>query len=340
MDNSYQKERVKLTVLYFGIILFIVVIFSSLVLHSQNEQFKRFDKFNESVRRAPPPLQSDPLDRLARENIERVETIVKAIKRENLKSILILDIPLLAFASMLSYYLSGRTLEPILYTLEKQKRFVSDASHELKTPLTSIKTEAEVLNRSQKSTLEEYKEFTTNVIEDVNRLDDLVKMLLDIDRTGHRALKIEKTRVDLVKVVNESITEFKSIADKRNISLSLNSEKSKLLFNTDKKILQRLISIFIDNAIKYNKDEGSVEITILGSKKESPVIQIKDTGIGISKKDLPRIFDRFYRASEDRNEKGFGLGLSIAEQLAKELGIEIDVKSKVGEGTVFVLGFN
>lgn len=98
---------------------------------------------------------------------------------------------------ILSYYLSGKTFEHIVDLLNRQKRFVSDASHELKSPLTNIKTEAEVLKRSKQTTLEEYKEFTANLIKDVNRLDDLVIKLLDSARSEYEQTPIHKTELNI-----------------------------------------------------------------------------------------------------------------------------------------------
>jgi two-component system, OmpR family, sensor histidine kinase CiaH len=333
MNNSYKKERLKLTALYFGIIFLIVFVFSFIVLQTQNQQFLRFDPGRGQGTSKKPYIEKlGPTE----DEIIRVNTIISEIKAQNLKTIVVFDLFLLLFASFLSYYLSGKTLEPILATLNKQKRFISDASHELKTPITNIMTEAQVLNRSKKSTLEEYKEFTNNVIVDAKHLNELVTFLLDSARLENHSLTAEKSEVDLVALSQEMARKFKERAKLKNVTIDVRSEGG-VVATTDPSLLQRLLSILIDNALKYNKEEGIIIIKPFYNSSKLPSIEVKDTGVGIDEKDIPKLFDRFYRVSEDRNVKGFGLGLSIAKQLADLLNIEINTKSQVGEGTAFTL---
>ena len=324
--------------MYFAILFFIVALFSSLVISIQNSQFNRFDKVKYYINKSdsPPPAKS-----IAYEQLAEVDAVINEIKSENLKNILLLDALLLFMASFLAYYLSGRTLEPILDTLNKQKRFVSDASHELKTPLTTIRTEAEVLNRSKNSSLEEYKEFTANTIQDIDKLNELVIYLLDAARFEDGKIEINKSEVNIKKVVEDVLKKFELRIKEKSLQLSVyNDQLKNPKVQSDKVLLEKLITIFIDNAIKYNKENGELKITLEREKATKKVLlKIKDTGVGIHPDDLPRIFDRFYRASEDRNEKGFGLGLSIAQSLARELDIDVEVDSTMGEGTEFVLTF-
>ncbi len=335
MDKKYQKERVKLAVIYFFILLFIVSLYSFIVVQTQNQQLRRFDRVRENIERRPPP-RGYMVDW---EQVEEVETLVEEIKAENLKNIILLNAVLLILGSFLSFYLSGRTLGPILETLNKQKRFVSDASHELKTPLTNIKTEAEVLNRSKKTNIEEYKEFTSNTIEDINRLNDLVNYLLDAARFEDGKISVNFEEVNLPKLIEEISHKFEKIADAKEVKIAIDSAENSIITKTDKNLFERLISIILENAIKYNKKGGEVMIKLKVESRKK-YIHIKDTGVGIHPDNLPRIFDRFYRESEDRNIKGFGLGLSIAQQLAKELNIDVEVDSTFGEGTEFILILN
>lgn len=322
--------------MYLAILVFIVGLFSFIVIQTQNSQFVRFDRVKNFVERrdAPPP---GPF--LTDEQQAKVDSVIEEIKEENLKNILILDTALLFMAMFLSYYLSGRTLEPILKTLSKQKRFISDASHELRTPLTNIRTEAEVLNRDKSSSLVEYKEFTSNTIHDIDKLNELVTYLLDAARFEDKKIEVNKTEIDLLPFLQELVKKFESRLKTKNLKLQVSSyklqENQKIL--TDKNLFERLLTIIIDNAIKYNKENGEVIISAKSLLDKKVLIKIKDTGIGIKPEDLPKIFDRFYRASEDRNEKGFGLGLSIAQSLATELDIDVEVDSTFGEGTEFQL---
>lgn len=104
-------------------------------------------------------------------------------------------------------------------------------------------------------------------------------------------------------------------------------------------MLQRLFSIILDNAIKYNKDNGEIIIRAFIKKDNNKVVIIKDMGIGIENNEIEKIFDRFYRVSEDRSEKGFGLGLAIAKDISSKLNINIDVMSKFNKGTEFIFTF-
>jgi two-component system, OmpR family, sensor histidine kinase CiaH len=336
MNNSYRKERLKLTALYFCIILLIVGVFSVIVIRTQNNQFRRFDDSNNM----PLPrggAQQNERVRPSQEEAARVAAIVEEIKRENLETILFFDALLLVLASCLSYYLSGKTLEPILATLDRQKRFISDASHELKTPLANIMVEAEVLYRDENTSNDEYRGFAYNVMEDVKHLNKLVISLLDTAKLDNHAVQVRKEEVVVSEVLETVAKKFKETAKKKNISISVRI-KDPIVLSTDKDLLERVIAIFLDNAIKYNRKNGSVELSVENIKGVM-TITIKDNGIGISADEIPKIFNRFHRASEDRNEKGFGLGLSIAKQLCDVLGIKIDVKSEVNKGTSFNLVF-
>lgn len=197
-------------------------------------------------------------------------------------------------------------------------------------------TEAEILYRDKNTTKEEYKKFASNVIDDVKNLDNLVVSLLNTAKYDETSFPLNIEKLNLVLVTNEIALKFKETSLKRNIQIKVHSNESEIIVNTDKVLLQRLISIFIDNAIKYNKDNGTIDIKMT----EDKLIEIKDSGVGIAKDNLPKIFDRFYRVSEDRNEKSHGLGLSIAKEIADLLKIKIKVKSIINKGTTFQLKFS
>ncbi len=334
VQKTFLKDRVKLAVLYFGILAVIIGLFSVIVIKTQNQQFERFDRVRSFVggRRGP----NQPGQLLNEYQLSEVEAVIAEIKRENLRNILMLDAVLLAISSYLAYYLSGRTLEPIMTAFQKQKRFVSDASHELKTPLTNMKTEAEVLLRSKKSSLDEYREFTGNIIEDINHLDELVSYLLDTARIEYNAVARNRIEFYVQEAVEHVISRFEKRASDKDITLGFASklEKGAVTITNDRYVFERLVAIFIDNAIKYNSKGGTVRVELYQQGTDL-FVSIKDTGTGIPADHLPRIFDRFYRVSEDRNEKGFGLGLSIAKQLAEELGMDVEVVSEVGKGSEF-----
>jgi signal transduction histidine kinase len=331
MNNPHKTARIKLTLLYFGIIFFIVVVFSAIVISTHNKQFAQFEQLRKEVMENADMIRNPYVVR----NVERVSSIVSDIKHDFLINVLVLDASLIAAAILISFYLSGQTLEPIVEALHRQKKFVSDASHELRTPLTAIKTEAEVLARSKSSSLDEYKQFTQSLVEEVDKLSSLTENLLQIARIDNQQTKNEISEFDAVPLIERLIDRYTPIADKKGVQLRFTYDEEKVFsVATDRMKYERLLSIILDNGIKYNKPEGILEIKLAIDHKDTVVI-FEDTGIGISKEDLLKIFDRFYRASEARTGEGFGLGLSIAKELASQLNAQIKVKSELGKGSTF-----
>ncbi len=333
MNEPYKLARVKLSLLYFVIIFFIVFILSSLAISTHNSQFQKFESFKQYTE----DNYVDYGDPFAAANIQRIDSIVQDVKKGFLVNIIILDMSLLTLSAFLSYFLSGQTLEPIIQALNKQKKFVSDASHELRTPLTAIKTEAEVLNRSKRATVEEYKEFTQSLIEEINKLSSLTQSLLQIAKLDNNKDINPSQKVDVNSLLEKLTNNYKKYASKNDVELLYIPSNKNLIAKTDEYKLERLLSIIIDNAIKYNMENGKVTVETDGDS-DHLFIKISDTGIGIDPKHINKIFDRFYRASDDRNDEGFGLGLSIAKELADQIQANLKVESVLGNGTTFTIG--
>jgi two-component system sensor histidine kinase CiaH len=332
-DHKYKITRLKLTALYFLIIIFLLAAFSIIIIADRDRQFYRFDKIQD---KAPMGINMPP-PKIPEEKLKEIESTINEIKFNTTINILLIDIFCALLAALLSYYLSGQTLKPILETVEKQKHFIADASHELKTPLTVLKTEAEVMARSKNATQEEYKDFANSVVYEVDRLTNLTNNLLTIAKSDGNAQALKSENLNLVETSREVMESMKNIAKEKKINLEFKSPIEKLEVFINKSRLEELVSIFIDNAIKYNKENGSIIVEI--ENQEKPALKIKDTGIGIAKENQEKIFDRFTRVSEDRNQKGFGLGLSIAKQICEENGIEIKVESEIEKGTTVNLIF-
>jgi two-component system, OmpR family, sensor histidine kinase CiaH len=332
MNNIYHDARWRLTLIYFLIIFCVVLLFSSIALGTHDAQFDRFDNYKSFVK-------SNELvvgDNYASKYVNQVDTIIQSIKQQFFLNIVILDLSVLTVAAVISYYLSAMTLEPIEQAFEKQKKFVSDASHELRTPLTAMKTEAEVLSRSKRATKEEYQDFTKSLVEEVDKLNSLTENLLLIARLDNKLQTNDTSEVVLSDLVQNLVTKFKSSALIKDISIESQLPESPVIAHTDKNKVERILSILIENAIKYNRPGGSV---ILQARQDhgKSVITVEDTGVGISKRNIDKIFDRFYRESEDRNEEGFGLGLSIAKELAVQINGTLTVESEIDKGSTFTL---
>ncbi|MCL6087122.1 MAG: HAMP domain-containing histidine kinase [Actinobacteria bacterium] len=217
-------------------------------------------------------------------------------------------------------------------TFNREKRFTSDASHELRTPITVISAKAEAaLTKSKK--IEDYKKALRVIIRETKRVSFLLSQLLLLARSdeGKSILNIEK--IDLKMIIESIIIEMKDKAEQKNIRLSITSEQN-LIIKADQTFITMLFLNIIENSIKYNKKGGFINISFSKEDNNAKVI-IEDSGIGISDENLIHIFDRFYRVSESRADKGSGLGLSIVKEIVEVHKGQIKIDSKLGKGTKF-----
>lgn len=235
----------------------------------------------------------------------------------------------------LSYFLAGKTLQPIQGMMEEQNRFVSDASHELKTPLTAMKSSLEVCIRDPKMTVSEARQVLRDNIQDVNRLQSLSESLLTLleDHSVNKSLLF--TKLNLKAVVVKAGNQMKYNADKKNIKIHIDSIPSKEVNGNEEKLIG-LFSILIDNAIKYSVKGTS--ITISGKVVRNGLeLSVTDKGIGIEEEDIPHVFDRFYRSDSARSKVevgGYGLGLPIAKKIVESHNGTIAIESIVNSGTI------
>lgn len=229
-----------------------------------------------------------------------------------------------------SYYLARRTLRPIEEAHEAQSRFTSDASHELRTPLASMKTEIEVALRDPKFNKNEARELLKSNLEEVNKLTKLSQTLLQLSRLDHGNIVREK--VSLRKAALSISERFDKTGKRINIA-------GQGAFNVlaNKSSVEELMTILIDNALKYSPASSEVRITFL-TKKQLVGFEITNSGDGIPPEVLPHIFDRFYRADTSRfnsSENGYGLGLSLAKKIIELNSGELSVSSAPGGDTTF-----
>ncbi|MEI6477655.1 MAG: HAMP domain-containing sensor histidine kinase [bacterium] len=258
--------------------------------------------------------------------------------REAIQSTLIyFNLIILLVGGALSYLLARRTLRPIEETLESQQRFTADASHELRTPLTVMKSEIEVALRDTGLTLAESKQLLKSNLEEIGRLEALSNGLLKLAQQDSQERLSAFKNCDLHAIIREAGERVAPAAKKRRVTIS--SDSADLSVWGDQWSLVELVSILLDNAIKYSPAGTTVEVSTSSLYQGSQTaIRIKDHGIGIPATDLPLIFDRFYRADQSRNQNstaGYGLGLSIAAKIAKLHHGSIEVVSAPGKGSVF-----
>lgn len=215
--------------------------------------------------------------------------------------------------------------------------FVSNVSHELKTPLSSMKVLIESLLLQDNVPEEMYKEFLGDTNSEIDRLTDIVNHLLSLVKMDVKVLPLKLEEVSLNEMVQNIIKRLLPLADKKGLLLNLNEEKDDILMECDKINITLAISNLIENGIKYT-DEGSVSVTI-DSDHQNAYVTIKDTGIGMEEEDTKKIFDRFYRVDKTRAREtgGTGLGLAITHRAIILHGGSIKVSSEVGVGTTFVV---
>ncbi|SEC05664.1 ATP-binding protein [Paenibacillus sp. GP183] len=242
-------------------------------------------------------------------------------------------------AILAGFYLAGRALIPILSSWNKQQRFVADASHELRTPLAVMQTNTEMLLRYPKHTIEEESENISVILKEVRRMISLVSDLLTLARSESNQLQIRHQSFLLDETINEMLEQYCLFAEMNNRTIYSDVEKQ-IPFLGDEERIRQLLVILLDNAIKYTPEQGKITVTCR-QQKHFAEISIEDTGMGISKQDLPLIFDRFYRGDKvrSRSQGGYGLGLSIAKWIVEAHKGKIRVESHLGTGTRFILTF-
>lgn len=229
-------------------------------------------------------------------------------------------------------------LDRIEHGFELQRRFVSDASHELRTPVTVIRGYSDILARWGHKDPETLAEGIAAISSEAADMQELIERLLFLARADQKRQIPHKEEVELQVLINELTKKLTVVAGKHTLRLVKN-EKGRTL--GDPLMLRQMLRIIVENAIKYTPDGGHIEIS---SRREDMymAIAVQDDGIGISQKDLPKIFDRFFRADAARvkskgSSGGTGLGLSIARWIAEQHDVTISVESELGKGTTFTL---
>ena len=215
-----------------------------------------------------------------------------------------------------------------------QRQFMEDISHELKTPLSVLKGELEVTLKKIRSA-QEYETTLHSSLEEVNHLAGIVENLLTLARFDAKTTTLQEASLDLNVLLKDAVEAIQVLAIQKNITLQFNSAHTVDIL-ADKNQLKRLVLNILDNAIKYTQPGGRISID-LRQQKDSADIDITDTGIGIPEKELPHIFDRFYRVDKSRSSIGFGLGLSIAQSIAMAHGGKIYARANVPQGTIFTI---
>ena len=248
------------------------------------------------------------------------------------RTTLIVGILSIIFLSAAAYFLIGFIVSPLKETFEKQKQFISDASHELKTPLTVISTNADVLEGE----IGENK--WLNYIQDqADRMNVLVNDLLSLSRLENNKRDFITGVFNLSRAVTNAALPFECQAFESQKNFILNIEED-IYLNGSEQHIKQMTGIFIDNALKYSKDGGTVRVS-LTKEDNKAVLAVYNTGSGVPEEDVDKLFERFYRSDESRARStgGYGLGLAIAKSIIDKHKFKVQVENQEGKSICFVV---
>lgn len=252
-------------------------------------------------------------------------------------TLLIGSVIIIAVAIVSSYVLSKMTLKPIMDSYRKQTEFVQNAAHELRTPLTIIQAKQELLLQEPESKIIDKSEDINIILKETKRLTKLIKELMILATADSNELKIKKEKTNIDRLIEEIVIPYKDYAELQEKDISTDLKFSKEI-NLDKNKINQLMVIVLDNAIKYTAKNDKIEIRTY-SKEGKCIIEVADTGIGISKEAAKHVFDRFYREDKARSREkgGTGLGLSIAHTIVKLHGGSIRIVPNTPKGSKVII---
>lgn len=326
-ESQFNRTRVVLSLWYTFILLLILVGFSVALYVTYNNDLSRIvlrQDFGTHVPRT-----------LSRPELRLVVIQVRELRKTTQVDLFIIDLITLIIGGGLSYFLAGKTLQPIQKNMESQKLFIADASHELKNPIATVQSACEVVLRSKNKTKEDYREALEQVLDQSKRLGRLVTDLLSLSVLDAASTKT-RTKCSLSDIAEKQLAAMRPLLETTKLTLSQSISPYVFVLGDEDK-LQQLVIILLDNAFKYTPLGGTITVTV--RKKPQPQLLVQDTGIGIAQEKHEDIFKRFYQADVSHASKGAGLGLAIADSIMKLHRGTIRVESSIGKGSTFICTF-
>lgn len=238
--------------------------------------------------------------------------------------------------ALLSFKFAKNSVAPIENTFNKQQDLVANASHELKTPITIINTDLSILNATRDTMTEEQCKWLDSIGSQLNRMSALVTEMLELARIENNKDQPQKEKVNLSLIAESVVLESEALAFERNLIMESDVQPDVTVTAVAAHI-EKLVYILIENALKYTNEGGTVSVSVTGERKKA-ILKVRNTGEGIARDKIPKLFDRFYRTDEAHSAtNSFGLGLAIAKSIVDAHGGTIGVDSKEGEYTEFVV---
>jgi signal transduction histidine kinase len=331
----FQSAVNKLTAWYVAALLIMVVLFSLPTFNFASTRLERASQrqgelFLRQPGGTPPPGGANSSVKEPEYGIER-RVLIQEEQKNLLREIIITDALIVAAGAVLSYFFARHTLRPIQEAHEAQSRFTADASHELRTPLATMQAEIEVVLRDKKPDTKSLQNTLASNLEEIARLRGLSDQLLALTKVDTDALA--KKQFSLSKAATKRIAELE-----KQYGIKISQDvKPNILLTGDEHLLTEIITILVDNAVTYSSNEPNITVS-LKKAGDSILLSIADKGVGINPDEQKAIFERFYRGKNMTTHKaGHGLGLSLAQEIAKKSGGIISVTSKVGAGSAFTL---
>lgn len=279
-------------------------------------------------------IGSSWLARQALAPIEQLSQTAAHVSGHNLDTRLSMTAPYVEFHHLAQAFNS--MLDRLQKAFDAQHRFVADAAHELKTPLTAMKGHMEVILQKPR-TVEEYREAIGTALGDTDRLHQLTKSLLTLAHLSGNEHTASREPINLQPIIEEVCGELRILAEDQGIVLKVETTTVPT-FLGDALQLRRMIVNLLDNALRYTPKDGTVTIRV-AQDQDHLVLSVTDTGCGIAPKHLPHVFDRFYRvdSARDRQSGGTGLGLALVQEIAEAHGGHVEVCSEIGTGSTFTI---
>ena len=270
-------------------------------------------------------------------------TVISFVSREHLYSRMKESLNqsfIACIASLLLFlYISKRladiAIAPVEEAWKQQKQFIADASHDLKTPLTVILANNNILATHKDESVSSQMKWIESTSEEANRMSDLVNKMLELAKSEAAKEELRIGEVNISEVAENSILQFEVVAFEKNLSIESGIQPN-IIAKTHAPTFSKVLEILFDNAIKYSDPGGKISITLYQSSKKV-YFTINNKGEHINESDLPHVFERFYRSSKERKVGGHGLGLSLAKKKCDMIGAKISVESNEENGTTFTV---
>lgn len=250
-------------------------------------------------------------------------------------TLLVVYLVSLVIIAGLSFILATSATKPVKEAFEKERDLVANASHELKTPLTIARTNIELLSSNQNSTIKENQKWIDSAKYQIDRMNSLILQMLELSKMERDDYKVEKTNQNISSLIEGILLSFEAACYENNIRF-VSDLQSNIYYECNKIETEKLITILIDNAIKYTPKNGEISVSLAKTLKMIS-IKVTNTGEGIPQEKINRIFDRFYKLDASHKESGnsFGLGLSIAKLIANSMNGDVICYSELGKFTTF-----